>query len=155
MPLYFAYGSNMDVDAMAARCPRSTAVGPARLPRHRFALTRRGFATVVRDARQEVWGILWDLALSDVAALDRWEEVGAGLYAKTTQAVIRERGRAVQALIYIAKAPDAAGRLASAGYAEAIFRAAQGHGFPPAYLAALHPALFDARGRESQTERAQ
>ncbi|HEY6732614.1 MAG TPA: gamma-glutamylcyclotransferase, partial [Roseiarcus sp.] len=27
MPLYFAYGSNMDVAAMARRCPRSKALG--------------------------------------------------------------------------------------------------------------------------------
>ena len=29
--LYFAYGSNMDPDQMATRCPSTSAVGPARL----------------------------------------------------------------------------------------------------------------------------
>ncbi|RYE82539.1 MAG: gamma-glutamylcyclotransferase, partial [Hyphomicrobiales bacterium] len=36
MPLYFAYGANMDIAAMRERCPRSTPLGLARLPRHRF-----------------------------------------------------------------------------------------------------------------------
>lgn len=36
MPLYFAYGSNMDREAMRVRCPNSRALGRARLARHRF-----------------------------------------------------------------------------------------------------------------------
>ncbi|MEN9708785.1 MAG: hypothetical protein RIQ68_1193, partial [Pseudomonadota bacterium] len=49
MPLYFAYGSNMDVKAMAERCPRSTALGPARLARHRFFIMDSGWASVCAD----------------------------------------------------------------------------------------------------------
>ena len=42
MPLYFAYGSNMDVAAMAQRCPRSKLLGVARLPRHKvFIITTK------------------------------------------------------------------------------------------------------------------
>ena len=91
MPLYFAYGSNMNVDAMARRCPRSKALGLARLERHRLAVMREGWLTAVRDPRSAVHGVLWDLALSDVAALDRYEGVPQGLYAKLMQAVIAER----------------------------------------------------------------
>ena len=92
MPLYFAYGSNMDVDAMARRCPRSKALGLARLERHRLAVMREGWLTAVRDPSSAVHGVLWDLALSDIAALDRYEGLSQGLYAKLTQAVIAERG---------------------------------------------------------------
>ena len=49
MPLYFAYGSNMSVEAMARRCPRSKALGLARLERHRLAVMREGWLTA--DAR--------------------------------------------------------------------------------------------------------
>ena len=73
MPLYFAYGGNMDVAAMAQRCPRSKPLGLARLARHRLTVMREGWLTVVRDARSDVHGVLWDLALSDVPALDRFE----------------------------------------------------------------------------------
>ena len=91
MPLYFAYGSNMDAIAMARRCPRSKALGLARLKRHRLAVMREGWLTAVRDPRSAVHGVLWDLALSDVAALDRYEGLSRGLYAKRTQPVVAER----------------------------------------------------------------
>ena len=45
MPLYFAYGANMSVEAMARRCPRSKALGQARLERHRLAVMREGWLT--------------------------------------------------------------------------------------------------------------
>jgi AIG2-like family len=89
----------MDVSAMAGRCPRSKALGLARLERHRLAVMREGWLTVVRDPRSAVHGVLWDLALSDIAALDRYEGVPQGLYAKLTQAVIAERAPK-QAIVY-------------------------------------------------------
>ena len=58
---------------MARRCPRSKAQALARLERHRLAVMREGWLTVVRDPRSAVHGVLWDLALSDIAALDRYE----------------------------------------------------------------------------------
>jgi hypothetical protein len=92
VPLYFAYGSNMNVDAMARRCPRSKALGLARLERHRLAVMREGWLTAVRSPSSAVHGVLWDLALSDITALDRHESLSQGLYTKETQLVIAERG---------------------------------------------------------------
>jgi gamma-glutamylcyclotransferase (GGCT)/AIG2-like uncharacterized protein YtfP len=100
LPLYFAYGSNMNVDAMARRCPRSKALGLARLERRRLAVMREGWLTAVRDPRTAVHGVLWDLALSDIAALDRYEGVPQGLYAKVTQAIIADRAPR-QAIVYL------------------------------------------------------
>ena len=100
MPLYFAYGSNMSAFAMARRCPRSKAVGPARLLRHRLAVMREGWLTVARDPRSAVHGVLWDLALADVGPLDRFEGLAQGLYAKLMQPVVAERGPR-QAIVYI------------------------------------------------------
>jgi hypothetical protein len=82
----------MGIDAMARRCPRSKALGLARLERHRLAVMREGWLTVIRDTRSAVHGVLWDLALSDVAALDRHEALPQGLYTKETQPIIAERG---------------------------------------------------------------
>jgi gamma-glutamylcyclotransferase (GGCT)/AIG2-like uncharacterized protein YtfP len=92
MPLYFAYGSNMNVEAMGRRCPRSKALGLARLERHRLAVMREGWLTAVRDPSSAVHGVLWELALSDIAALDRYEGLSQGLYSKAIQAVLAERG---------------------------------------------------------------
>jgi hypothetical protein len=100
MPLYFAYGPNMSRGAMTRRCPRSSALGLARLVRHRLVVMREGWLTVARDPRSAVHGVLWDLALADVAALDRYEGMAHGLYAKLTQPVVTNRGPR-QAMIYI------------------------------------------------------
>jgi hypothetical protein len=99
MPLYFAYGSNMDVAAMARRCPRSKALGAARLPRHRLAIMREGWLTATRDARGEVDGVLWEVAFADMQALERHEGLAGGLYVKTSQPVIAASGPK-RALIY-------------------------------------------------------
>ena len=99
MPLYFAYGSNMDVAGMAVRCPHAKPLGTARLARHRLAIMREGWLTATRDPRGEVQGVLWEAALSDMHALDRYEGLSEGFYAKSSQPVIGERG-AKRAIVY-------------------------------------------------------
>src|SRR5437588_2854740 len=91
----------MDVGAMARRCPASRPLGVARLARHRFAILQAGYATVVRDPSTTVHGLLYDLALADVPALDRYEEIARGLYRKVVQPVLREEGAPVRALVYV------------------------------------------------------
>jgi gamma-glutamylcyclotransferase (GGCT)/AIG2-like uncharacterized protein YtfP len=126
MPLYFAYGSNMDRAAMASRCPASTPLGAARLMRHRFIITADGYASVLRDPGRTVWGVLWELALADVPALDRYEDVRTGLYRKAMQPVLTERGPR-RALIYLGRnaepglpAPDYLGGIVAAAREAAL-----------------------------------
>lgn len=127
MPLYFAYGSNMDRAAMAARCPGARMVGLARLARHRLAVMREGYATVVRDPRRAVHGVLWDLPLSDIPALDRYEEVASGLYAKRRQPVATAAG-ARMALVYLGA--NAGPGVPRPGYLESVLAAAREIGLP-------------------------
>lgn len=134
MPLYFAYGSNMDRAAMAARCPASKPLGPARLARHRVVVLPEGYASVVRDPRRTTWGLLWDLALSDVRALDRYEEVTGGLYAKLTQPVLTDCGPK-RALVYVGR--GAGGGTPRPGYVEAVVAAAADAGLPADYVREL------------------
>jgi len=134
MPLYFAYGSNMDVGTMARRCPRSKALGLARLERRRLAVMREGWLTAVRDSRSAVHGVLWDLALSDVAALDRYEGVPQGLYAKLMQPVIAGRAPK-QAIVYfgVNSGPGAP----RSAYLEEVLAAARSWPLPAQGLEAL------------------
>lgn len=139
MPLYFAYGSNMDRAAMAVRCPASTALGPARLARHRLIVTTDGYASVVRDPRRTVWGLLWDIVLADMPALDRYEDVAGGLYVKVSQPVIAKAG-VRRALIYVARNRGLG--QPRPGYLEGVVTAARDAGLPDDYLreiAALAP----------------
>ena len=130
MPLYFAYGLNMDIAEMAKRAPASRMIGRAHLPRHRFVITADGYASVVRDPRAEVHGLLWDLALADVKALDRFEGLARGLYVKVNQPVICLSG-AKRALVYVGTG-DVGGKPKS-GYLEDVLRAAELAGLPEAY----------------------
>jgi gamma-glutamylcyclotransferase (GGCT)/AIG2-like uncharacterized protein YtfP len=143
VPLYFAYGSNMDVSAMARRCPASRPLGIARLARHRFGILEAGYATVVRDPAATVHGLLYELGLADVAALDRYEDIARRLYRKVVQPVLRKDGGPVQALVYIGTSPSRG--QPRPGYMEGVIAAAQTAGLPGTYLAFL--ALFAAGSR--------
>ena len=141
MLLYFAYGANMDADGMAVRCPRSKALGLARLARHRLAIMREGWLTVVRDVRADVHGVLWDLALSDVAALDRFEDVSTRLYTKIVQPVITSRGQK-RALVYVG-ANSGPGK-ADADYIAGVLLSARRWRLPAAGVAAYERLAREA-----------
>jgi hypothetical protein len=149
MPLYFAYGANMDVGAMARRCPRSEALGPGRLARHCLAVMREGWLTVARDPRSAVHGVLWDLALADVAALDRYEGMAQGLYVKLTQPVVAERG-ARQAIVYIGA--NAGPGAARPDYIADVIAAARSWPLPAEAIEALE-RIAAAGGRQSAARR--
>jgi AIG2-like family len=134
MPLYFAYGSNMDVKAMGRRCPRSKPLGLARLKRHRLAVMREGWLTSVRDSRADVHGVLWDLALADVAALDRYEGVLQRLYAKLMAPVVAEHAPK-QAIVYFGA--NAGPGAARPGYIAEVIAAARSWPLPAEGIEAL------------------
>ena len=146
MPLYFAYGSNMDKAAMRGRCPKARALGRARLARHRFVLMGNGYASVHRDLRADVHGLLFDLALSDVAPLDRYEAIAAGLYTKEVQPVLRDGGGPCQALIYVGTDLTTGGTPPK-GYVEAIVAAARVAALPASHIAVLESFVPGPRGK--------
>lgn len=132
MPLYFAYGSNMDAAGMARRCPRARALGCGRLAGFRLTIMASGYASVAPDPRASVHGVLWDLPVADVAALDRYEQVAQGLYVKRILPVLRAPVGAATALVYIGADPDQ-GR-AWPTYLAEIVAAARARALPPAYV---------------------
>lgn len=48
---YFAYGSNLNFDQMAYRCPEATVVGTAKLDGYELAF-RRGYLTILPKRAQ-------------------------------------------------------------------------------------------------------
>lgn len=102
MPLYFAFGSNLDADQMAERCPGSRARFRARLQDHRIAFThpsRRwggGAADVIAAPGHEVWGLVWDLSGDDLERLDGYE-LG---YRRCWLEVVDDGGRAHRVISY-------------------------------------------------------
>jgi len=104
--LYFAYGSNLDLARMRRRCPTAAPVGPATLWGWRLAFGGHSrawggpVATVVRAADERVDGLLYELAIEELADLDRVE--GHPLsYRRKRLRVVDGRGRERRAHVYI------------------------------------------------------
>ena len=139
MPLYAAYGSNMDPRQMAERAPHSPMTGIGWLSGWRLAFGGEdlgwegSLATVVEDALEHVFAVLYDLTDSDERALDGWEG-GLGLYRKLrvrVQTLDGDRG----AWLYALDAYE--GGLPSARYLGIMADAAEAAGAPDDYVADL------------------
>lgn len=79
MPLYFAYGSNMDATHMATRVPAARVVGPARLDGFRLEFNvystewEGGAANLELDQQAHVWGVLWEVPEDQSGGLDAFQ----------------------------------------------------------------------------------
>jgi gamma-glutamylcyclotransferase (GGCT)/AIG2-like uncharacterized protein YtfP len=77
--LYFAFGSNMDLEQMAQRCPSAQEVAPSVLGGYRFAYAGisasrgAGVATIARDSDSFVEGMLYSITEDDLLRLDGFE----------------------------------------------------------------------------------
>jgi gamma-glutamylcyclotransferase (GGCT)/AIG2-like uncharacterized protein YtfP len=132
--LHFAYGSNMDRDAMRRRCPAAAVVSAARLDGWRFVITRDGYASVVSAPGSAVHGIVWRLGARDLAALNAYEALDSGLYRRRTLPVCIPSGH-VSALVYVGR-ERREGR-PHPGYQESVVAAARDVGLPETYVRAL------------------
>jgi hypothetical protein len=132
--LYFAYGSNMDRDAMAARCPQVRPVGAAMLPGWRFFIGVDGWGSVDPAPGQTVHGVLWSLTPRDCAALHSYELLHKGLYDVRTLPV-RLGARRVPAMTYVLRRRIPG--VPKPGYIELIVRAARDWGLPERYVASV------------------
>jgi gamma-glutamylcyclotransferase len=136
---YFAYGSNLWIDQMAAR------TGPiglgddrprvARLPDHRLVFNMLGedgqvFANVVRPG-EGVFGVLYRCGPECLDKLDAYEQG----YERRRVLVTDECGLTLEAVVYVARADRVArGGKPSAEYLDRVVRGARQHGLPEAYV---------------------
>ena len=75
---YFAYGSNMNAEQMAQRCPEHLLVGQAILEDYEFIITTRGYASIIPVQGKTVQGLVYQINPTDEATLDRNEGVAIG-----------------------------------------------------------------------------
>lgn len=133
--LYFAYGSNMNEAQLRKRCPASHFLCRATLPKHRFVITSRGYASVVPHPGGTAHGLLIALAEPDERSLDEYEHVAEGMYRRATVDVVTEFGYTVPALIYIdgiaGEGPP------KPGYLERIIEGARRHALPSHAIAEI------------------
>jgi hypothetical protein len=132
--LHFAYGSNMSRALMAGRCPGAVALGTAVLDRWRFVICSAGYASLEPAVGARVRGVLWRLDLRDVAAVDAYENVAAGLYIRRALPV-RHGGKLTPAWVYIAGRRDVGAPKPS--YIRLVVEAAQDWDLPAGYVRSL------------------
>jgi hypothetical protein len=78
--LYFAYGSNLNVEAMRRRCPAARPLERLVLPNSRLVF--RGVADCIEEPGARCYGGVWKITAACERALDRYEGIGSGMYRK-------------------------------------------------------------------------
>ena len=69
--LYLAYGSNINLEQMARRCPNSKVIGTAMIPD--YELEFRGVATIVPKKGAKVPVLMWEIDQQDEINLNHYE----------------------------------------------------------------------------------
>ena len=81
---YFAYGSNINLQQMAFRCPNAKVVGPCVLENYELLFRGNGggfgVATIAAKEGSRVHGLLWKITPRDEQRLDVYEGYGIMTY---------------------------------------------------------------------------
>ncbi|MEC3981582.1 gamma-glutamylcyclotransferase [Amycolatopsis sp. H20-H5] len=139
MPLYAAYGSNMEPAQMLGRAPHSPMAGTGWLEGWRLTFGGEdlgwegALATIVEDPGSRVFVVLYDVT-ADEDGLDRWEGGELGMHTKLRLRVQTMDG-SVLAWLYVLDAYE--GGLPSARYLGVLADAAEAAGAPADYVEAL------------------
>jgi hypothetical protein len=140
VPLYAAFGSNMDPRRMGARCPHSPLRSTGWLVGWRltFGGEEHGWdgalATIVEDPLDQVFVAVYDVTDEDVSHHDALESADTGLYRKINLRVSTMLGEQL-AWAYVLDAYE--GGLPSASYLGILADAAEAADAPEDYVAGL------------------
>jgi hypothetical protein len=162
--IYFAYGSNMLTERLRARCPSVRVIGPAvvsgfDLKFFKRSVDQSGKAMLSQTERpgRKVVGVLSEIAMADLGALDEAEGEGSG-YDRLNRftVLLPSGGTHTEATTYLA-----ADTFVEAGlqpydwYLALVIAGAREHGLPSSYigkLAATRSIIDEDRQRETRTE---
>ena len=154
--LYFAYGSNLDLEQMAQRCPDAEIVGPVRLENYELRFRGNGFATVTPKKGGVVYGLVWKITPNCEQSLDRYEGYPRH-YTKETVTVKDAAGAELPVMAYIMAEPYCRQpALPSPYYYRVIQRGFEANGLPVESLQAAWSRTIDEvwSGRIDKPKRA-
>ncbi|XP_057322477.1 gamma-glutamylcyclotransferase-like [Microplitis mediator] len=151
--LYFAYGSNMLSSRLLVANPTARYRDIACLQDYRLdfcghtPVWKASPATIVETLGSHIWGVMWELNVSDIKHLDRQEDVLAGIYKPLTVNVTTVDGKIFSCRTYkmtvdpednvpLDKLPDH--RRPSLIYLKTIIKGAQEHDLPKKYIENLN-----------------
>ena len=102
--LYFAYGSNINLNQMAVRCPDAQVVESAVLEGYELLFRGNGssfgVATIAPKEGSQVQGLLWKITPYCEMSLDIYEGYPR-LYEKQAITLCTKSGKQVQAMVYV------------------------------------------------------
>lgn len=154
--LFFAYGSNMNMQQLKRRCFNPVRVAAAFLADHRLHFYGHslewdsGMETAVKECGSQLWGALFDLSDLDWERLDLWQDArfdGTGRCFHYPVVVHDLQGKRYEACMYKLDVLDRESA-PSAEYLEHILEGARQNNLPPSYVEALS-ALETVRARYS------
>ena len=104
MDLYFAYGSNMNIEQMKRRCPGASLKEQGYILNWRYFINGNGYAGIERWEGSIVFGGIWELQDFHWVSLDQYEAVDQGFYQKVKVKVSAGdlvRSKEVDASLYL------------------------------------------------------
>lgn len=131
--LYFAYGSNINLEQMAYRCPDASVVGPVTLEGWELLFRRGGFATIAPKEGEQVTGLLWSITRSCECSLDYYEGYPR-FYNKRMVTVRDSEGRSLSVMAYIMAERFREPMLPSDSYYNGILEGYRQNGLPATEL---------------------
>lgn len=96
--LYCAYGSNLNLNQMAFRCPNARVIGTGML--HGWRLVFKYHADIIPDKKSSVPVLIWDVPTEDIEALDMYEGYPRYYMARNVT-VDMDDGRTLDAFAYV------------------------------------------------------
>lgn len=101
--IYIAYGSNMNIEQMAMRCPTAKKIGVGKVKGYELLFKgaeRNAYATIEPNQEVEVNVVLWNITEKDEKRLDHYEGYPS-FYQKETIPVIMSDGKLVEGMVYV------------------------------------------------------
>jgi len=140
--LYFSYGSNMSTPRIKHRVESATVISVAHLHQHSLRFHKKsvdgsakcGIAHT-KSPNDLVYGVVFEILISDKHILDNYEGLGNG-YEEKTVSIILPDGKSIAAATYYATHIDVSLKPYH-WYKEHVLRGAREHALPSDYVAAI------------------
>ena len=145
--LYFAYGSNINLEQMDYRCPDATVVGPVVLENYELLFRRGGFATIAPKEGGRVHGLLWSITPECERSLDLYEGYPR-FYGKEMMDVELD-GKTISAMVYV-MTPGQEFGIPSDHYANVIWEGYESAGFDTQVLEDAINHAYELTFRQEQ-----
>ncbi|HUW74290.1 MAG TPA: gamma-glutamylcyclotransferase family protein [Methyloceanibacter sp.] len=160
--LFFAYGSNMLTDRLRERCPDARPLGAAIARGYVLSFSKRSrdgsskatLLTAADGAKQDAYGVLFEIPLGQRRRLDKAEDHDKGYQREDAFVVVSSTGgKKIAASTYLARSEAHDENLLPYDWYRALIVAgALEHELPESYVAALRDAVVradpDAKRRE-------